>query len=506
MSNKASSSLFELVKSLTKSEKRYFKVLSSKHVIGNENKYIQLFDFIDSMEEYDEEIIMDHFKGEPFLNKFSITKARLYDHILNSLEQFHATNSVDAQLYKLLNSSEILQNKSLYGQTSKILRSAEKLALKHNRYALLMDISLRKKKLLESLNYSGTDNKELEKLLQEDGRHLAKLKNYVMMWNLKSNLFFQINRKNRIDASSDLKEIKTQIDYLNEIGKEHLFFDSIYLKNHINSAYNFYIGEFQTSLDYLMENRSLFRSNTSKISQDPNLYISILVNAAFIAHKLKAKIIFQELLRELKSFSEIYKINVTEDNEIKMFTSITSLELSLLISSGDFEKAQIKLPEIEDKLQLFDEKINTVRKSFMYFQLAYAHFGNGNFKRSLYWVNQILNMNGSESEELMGYTNLFNLILHYELQNDRLLPYTLKAVERFYDRKKEDRSFEKLFLDYFKQIIKKDKEINRKELFYDLYEDMQKSKSENDIPLEYFRFDYWVEAKAKNKNFASFFR
>ena len=99
MSNKASSSLFELIKSLTKSEKRYFKVLSSKHVIGNENKYIQLFDFIDSMEDYNEDIIIDHFKGEAFLNKFSITKARLYDHILNSLEQFHATNNVDAQLF-----------------------------------------------------------------------------------------------------------------------------------------------------------------------------------------------------------------------------------------------------------------------------------------------------------------------------------------------------------------------------------------------------------------------
>lgn len=37
MSNKASDSLHRLIKSLTKPEKRYFKVFSSRHVIGDQN-------------------------------------------------------------------------------------------------------------------------------------------------------------------------------------------------------------------------------------------------------------------------------------------------------------------------------------------------------------------------------------------------------------------------------------------------------------------------------------
>lgn len=505
MSNKASTHLFELIKSLSKSEKRYFKVLSTKHVIGGENKYMQLFDFIDSQEEYDEEVIMTHFKGEAFLNKFSITKARLYEHILNSLEQFHASNSIDAQLYKLLNSVEILQKKSLYRQASKILRSAEKLALKHNQFAILMEISLRKKKLMESMNYSGVGRKELSTLLQEDDQHLEKLKNYVKLWNLKSELFFNINRKNRSSNEEELKELKLQVDALSDLKEEDLFFDSMYLRNHIYSAYYFYQGGFEESLEYLLKNRELFQNKPSKISQDPNLYISILVNAAFISHKVHSKQVFKEILLEIKSFSEKHKIQLTEDMEIKMFSSTASLELSLMITDGEFDKAQLLVPKIEAKLDELGDKINTVRKTFLYFQLAYAHFGSGNLKRSLFWVNQILNMNSSEVDDLLGYANLFNLILHYELQNDRLLPYTLKAVERFYTKKK-DRTFENLFLDYFKQIIKKEKEINRKELFYDLHEDILKSKNQNTIPMEYFRFDYWVESKAKNKEFASFFR
>ncbi len=62
MSNKASNSLHELIKSLNKSEKRYFKVFSSRHTIGEENSYIKLFDFIDKMDEYDEEELFKCFK------------------------------------------------------------------------------------------------------------------------------------------------------------------------------------------------------------------------------------------------------------------------------------------------------------------------------------------------------------------------------------------------------------------------------------------------------------
>ena len=39
--------LFELVKSMTMSEKRYFKIYSSKHVIGQSNDYVLLFDLGD---------------------------------------------------------------------------------------------------------------------------------------------------------------------------------------------------------------------------------------------------------------------------------------------------------------------------------------------------------------------------------------------------------------------------------------------------------------------------
>ena len=74
MSSKVNNALFDLVNSMTKSEKRYFKLMSSRHTIGDENNYVRIFDYIDKQEEYSEEQLFSHFKGEVFLNRFYITK------------------------------------------------------------------------------------------------------------------------------------------------------------------------------------------------------------------------------------------------------------------------------------------------------------------------------------------------------------------------------------------------------------------------------------------------
>lgn len=47
MSKTDSPALYELIRSLTKSEKRYFKIYASRHTIGEKNNGIKIFDFID---------------------------------------------------------------------------------------------------------------------------------------------------------------------------------------------------------------------------------------------------------------------------------------------------------------------------------------------------------------------------------------------------------------------------------------------------------------------------
>ena len=66
---KPSNELFNLIQSLSKSEKRFFK-LSSSLQDGDKN-YLKLFDYIEKQKKYDEAELKNHFQKEKFI-KFGL--------------------------------------------------------------------------------------------------------------------------------------------------------------------------------------------------------------------------------------------------------------------------------------------------------------------------------------------------------------------------------------------------------------------------------------------------
>src|SRR6185369_525079 len=132
MSKKPSDSLHRLIRSMNKPEKRYFKIYASRHS-SEKNNYLKLFEVVDAQDEYSEESILKKLHKEPFIKKFPIAKARLFDTILRSLDAFHANSSIDAQLKRQLHFAEILYKKSLYDQCARMLESARRLATRHEK-------------------------------------------------------------------------------------------------------------------------------------------------------------------------------------------------------------------------------------------------------------------------------------------------------------------------------------------------------------------------------------
>ena len=81
MPNRSTDALFQLIKSLEKSEKRNFKLYMTRLSGSKDLKVVQLFDALDKMEEYDEELLLR--KNEVIIKQqLSNLKAHLYRQIL----------------------------------------------------------------------------------------------------------------------------------------------------------------------------------------------------------------------------------------------------------------------------------------------------------------------------------------------------------------------------------------------------------------------------------------
>ncbi|MDB4678454.1 hypothetical protein OAE93_01860, partial [bacterium] len=169
MSKTSSDKIFQLIKSLSKAEKRYFKVYTSKQA-GDKNNHQILFDAVDKQSDYDESLLKRNLKNPSLVKSLPIAKTRLYDVILRALDAYHSNSSIDAQLKRTLHCAEILYKKGLYGQSQKLLDGAKKLAYKYDKHTSLLEIFMWEKLLVEKDNYENIGDEELEAMMHENTR------------------------------------------------------------------------------------------------------------------------------------------------------------------------------------------------------------------------------------------------------------------------------------------------------------------------------------------------
>src|SRR5688572_19805770 len=121
--------LFELIKSLSPSEKRYFKHSLAGNAKEDAN-FLRLFDKIDKLDSYDESKIKKAFSGKRFINQLHVTKIYLQDCILKSLRSYHATSSSTLIIKDLLKNIEICFQKELYNHCALEIQKAERIAFR----------------------------------------------------------------------------------------------------------------------------------------------------------------------------------------------------------------------------------------------------------------------------------------------------------------------------------------------------------------------------------------
>lgn len=509
MSKTSSDKIFQLIKSLSKSEKRYFKVYTSKQS-GTKNNHGILFDAIDKQTEYDEPLLRQTLKNQTLVRTFPIAKTRLYDVILSALDSYHSNSSIDAQLKRTLHCAEILYKKSLYAQSQKLLDNAKKLAYKYDKHTSLLEIFMWEKHLIEKDNYENVGDEQLESMMLENTRITNMIGVYNDFWGIKSRLFNILNKRGKARTEEGLKKLKSIIDntLLNR-KPEHIFHESEYLYNHIYSAYHFGVGDYSNSYKFLKQNVDHIEANLDKFSEEPNVYFSILTNIVYVASQLRE---FDEVffyLKKLRGLPETMDIKNNEDLEIKLFASANSIEMTIYFLTGDFEKGLELIPQVENGLMLYGDKLNSVRRAFFYFNIAIIYYGAMKYNDALKWTNRLLNdIDISKSLDIYCFGQLLNLLIHIELNNKSLLPYALRSTQRYLSTRNRYFKFETSFLELIGRLLKSPDKVAENEQYEEFLTKIRPLKEDQleKTAFEYFDFISWAEAKFSGREFGEVVR
>src|ERR1044071_5485580 len=146
MPNRSTDALFQLIKSLEKSEKRNFKLYAKRNSASGDLKVVQLFDALDKMTDYDEAALLKKNKAIK-KQQLSNIKANLYRQILASLRIIRDEDNVDIQLHEQMDHARILFNKGLYLQALKVLDRLKDLAASYHQLTYLQQVLFFEKKI-----------------------------------------------------------------------------------------------------------------------------------------------------------------------------------------------------------------------------------------------------------------------------------------------------------------------------------------------------------------------
>lgn len=507
MANKYSDHVFQLIKSLSKAEKRYFKLFVTRHTSSSSspNNAQILFDLIEKMDSYDENSLLEKLKHKAFTNKFSITKARLYDTILKSLDAYYSEKSKDQLIRNELHYIEILFNKSLYRQCKKRIQSAKKQAVKYNKNHLLAELILWEKKLIEKDNYQSVDSKKIEVLSNQEQEILKNVSIKSQLWELKALLFQQLNKIGRARTTEQVELLKNEIGKkVKEINIPEKKIGLQYLFNHIQGAYFFAIYDYDNSLKSVLETIKLIEDNPNDFSDEPNILISTLTNGVYLSMKNSDIDKAQELYNKLKILNKKHEENGSEDLVLKIKSSLFSLELLLVKLTCDFKRFDKITPVISLFIEENKQKVNESRLAFLYYNMAHILFVQDKFSESLKWTNSLLNdIDIDKAQEIYSFGEILNLFIHLELDNKELVNYTIKSTKRFLKTRNKLFEYETIVLKFIQKISgykfdKYDMEEQLENLITTL--DAQTKNTYENIPFEYFDCLAWAESKLKKKN------
>ena len=128
----------------------------------------------------------------------------------------------------------------------------------------------------------------------------------------------------------------------------------------------------------------------------------------------------------------------------------------------------------------------------------------GDYKKALQYLNEVLNDNEQNlRRDIYSFARLFNIVIHYELENYDFLEYVVKSTNRYLSKQERDYQIENVCIKHIRKLSKTIDGVNRLEIFEKMEEEISELLQDHNerVVLEYFNISAWVKSKLNKTGF-----
>ena len=508
---KYSDDLFQLIQSLSQSEKRYVKLYAQAFSIKGTDKQLALLQAFENQNEYNEELIRQAFEARISPHNFHVAKNRLYNLILRALQLFHAKDSVQERLHQYLSQGNILKNKNLFVQAQGLFEKALQLAQEHDQPAL----AFMAESALHELRLELKDLKALQ-LAEEPSRQ----RRNTLLQNLQQASEFQDieNQIFKLTHRYQWARSQEQLQALQRLENHPLLHQTqsqqLQSPKHLLRYYELqtFLASFQGQSQKAFNlGQQIFQLSHTEYSQaqrktlpqylrrlDQQLFLALQAHQFETAENLAIEI------WELQQLSFVLKDPLTQ---LKIAQPCLHFWLEYFLMQNRFEEA---LTFVEQHLNYWPEilkQTHALRCLNLLLYLCQTYLSHGQVETAAHYLDRCLN-----HPEIKSYEHLFagamtmNLLLHFELQNYQLLESLVVNTYRTMRKRKLLYQSEKVLLRYLRRLLRPKDETERNDLFCRLKRELKRGKKHNFEAhfLQTFDLSVWLESKRSRMNMADY--
>lgn len=453
-----SEQLFQLVKSLNKAEKGYFRkqVFNSG---GNTQKYMVMFNALDKMDAYTEDGLKNLMGKDNTKGNLTNTKRYLLDLLTESLQQYNYKDLPIMQVNRLLQAVEVLIKKKLFELCHDHLDRAEKIALKYDLLTSQLTIlNWRYRLAIREGDYGPLQQIE-EQTYNKDVKQL--LTDINDKWELLSvhGKLIAMSVHRGAGLSEEVKRVVGPLFEKYPIF-QHQQTDIFSHKLLIHSSYSVYyrmIGDWDKAFEHGCQSVDLFRAYPEQIEMSPRNYMSVTVN---LANRCIVTGRFDRLLVQIGYLKDLLEQPIAKKNNDLSFELRSYLfehELLYMHFTEQYHLVDDLSTTILEFIDLHSSSIKKENLAIYYYYLGYGMYMNGSFDKGYQLLKTLLDDHKDIARvDLMICAQLVMFLMHYEMGNEHILPHQIKAINYYTKSRNTELDVLKVVLTYFKALSKKD--------------------------------------------------
>ncbi len=459
--------LSELVRSLSTNEKRYFKLFTANS--SGDKNYQKLFRAIEHEGIVDKKELKERMSHTTM--NVSYERAYLQKILMRSLRNFHEEASSEISLHHTLIDIEILFNKQHYDLCFALIKTAIALAEENEHFTMMLHLLKWQRRIMIRRGMYAEVARQNADLIKREREYLEKLDNLASYKDIQAQFLALLAQKGNARQQDEMHGFRQIIKspYLkNEsMALSHqarlLFYDcwSWYYQHtlQVHKAYE----TCKRMVKYLED-------NPEKIKLHPQSYMAVLSSLANRCSNLNYYKEALTTIEKMERMHEIKGLKISKSLQTEILTFSVERRLMIYGFSRDFKRAIAWYEETKAEIEKNKKALRPTFQSMYHQLIALSYVHDGQFDEALKHLRIVLDeVDDKQRSDTFLYAHMLHIMTHYELKNHQLLPYLLKAMQRFAKSRNFKQESVAFFIKLFSELNKhrgkdEEKQIIKKHL------------------------------------------